>query len=141
MKSLKCLLVLLTMLYLPLVFAASPVGLWTTIDDKTGEKRALVELVETNGVLNGKILKVYSQPGDTGMCKKCPPPFTNKPVAGLTFMWGLKEGGDDVWDGGLILDAKSGKIYRVKVTVKNNKLYVRGYIGVSLLGRTQVWVR
>ena len=142
MRTLKFSLVLLmTMLYLPLVFATSPVGVWTTIDDITGEKRAVVNLVETDGILTGTIIKTYPQPSDTGICGKCAENFKDKPIVGLQFLWGLKDRGDGVWDGGRILDAKSGKIYRAKVTVKDDKLYVRGYIGVSLLGRTQVWVR
>lgn len=142
MRLLKFLLVLmLTVLYLPLACAESPVGMWTTIDDKTGEKRAVIELVEKGGVLNGTIVKVYSQSDDTGVCAKCPDKFKDKPIIGLQFLWGLKDRGDDVWDDGKILDAQSGKIYNVKATVKGDKLYVRGYIGISLLGRTQVWVR
>ena len=142
MRLLKCAFVLmLTMLYLPLALAESPVGMWTTIDDKTGEKRAVIELIETGGILNGTISKVYSQTGDMGICTKCPDNFKDKPIKGLQFLWGLKDRGDNVWDDGQILDARTGKIYRVKVTVKGDKLYVRGYIGVSLLGRTQVWIR
>ncbi len=142
MRLLKCPLVLmLTMLYLPLAFAESPVGVWTSMDDKTGEKRAEIELAETDGILNGTIIKVYEQAGDTGICVKCPDNFKDKPIIGLKFLWGLKDRGDGVWDDGQILDARSGKIYHVKVTVKGDKLLVRGYIGVSLLGRTQVWMR
>lgn len=54
-------------------------------------------------------------------------------------MWGLKQEGDNEWGGGSILDPKSGKIYRAKITAQGNKLLVRGYLGISLLGRTQVW--
>lgn len=142
MRLLKCAFVLmLTMSYLPQALAGSPAGMWTTIDDKTGQKRAVIELVETDGILNGTISRVHSQTGDLGICAKCPGNFKDKPIKGLQFLWGLKNHGDNVWDDGQILDARSGKIYRVKVTVKGDKLYVRGYMGVSLIGRTQVWIR
>ncbi|WP_367605887.1 DUF2147 domain-containing protein [Legionella sp. W05-934-2] len=144
MKQLKLFLVSLMMLsFVPVAMAASgsPTGTWTTIDDKTGKKRAVVSVSESGGVLSGTIIKVYKQPGDTGYCKKCPGQFKDKKVQGLTFLWGLKKEGSNVWGGGQILDPKNGKIYRAKVTLKGNKLYVRGYVGVSLLGRTQVWVR
>lgn len=137
----KTLLGLLAVCYLPLAFAGSPTGTWTTIDDKTGEKRAVVRVSESGGTLNGTIVKVFSQPGDTGMCTKCPGAFKGKKVKGLNFLWGLKANGENEWDGGQILDPKTGKIYKAKMTLKGNKLYVRGYMGVSLLGRTQVWVR
>jgi uncharacterized protein (DUF2147 family) len=129
------------MLYLPLAFAMSPTGTWTTIDDKTGKKRAVVRLDVANGSLNGTIVKIFSQPGDTGICTKCTGALKDKPVEGLQILWGLKDKGDGVWSGGQILDPKSGKIYRAKLTLKGNKMYVRGYVGLSMLGRTQVWVR
>jgi uncharacterized protein (DUF2147 family) len=128
--------------YLPLVFAGqSPVGKWTTIDDTTGAKRAVVNVSVSGGTLGGTIVKVYAQAGDTGVCSQCPGAFKDKKIQGLRFLWGLKDDGDGEWSGGYILDPKSGKIYRAKATLKGDKLYVRGYIGVSLLGRTQVWVR
>jgi len=144
MKMLKMLCISLFLLgFMPAAIAGSnsPLGTWTTIDDKTGKKRAVVSITQSGGKLYGTIRKVYKQAGDTGYCKKCPGRFKNKKVVGLTFLWGLKKQGNNVWSGGRILDPKSGKIYRAKVTLKGNKLYVRGYIGVSLLGRTQVWVR
>lgn len=121
--------------------AASPVGTWTTIDDKTGAKRAVVSISSSGDVLNGVITKVYPQPGDTGICSACPGAFKGKQIQGLRILWGLKKEGDNQWGGGSILDPKSGKIYRVKATLDGNKLYVRGYVGVSLLGRTQTWVK
>lgn len=124
-----------------LSFAASPVGQWTTIDDKTGAKRAIVSVSESGGQLSAVIKKVYPQPGDSGICSACPGAFKDKKIQGLRFMWGLKKEGNNQWSGGTILDPKSGKMYRAKVTLEGNKLFVRGYVGVSLLGRTQTWVR
>ena len=143
MKQLRNIIVtFVALLFVPLAFAASPTGTWTTIDDSDGQKRALVRVYESGGKLYGKIVKVIrKRPGDTGMCTNCPGKFKGKKIQGLTFMWGLKKSGPNEWTGGRILDPKKGKIYRAKVTLKGNKLYVRGYVGVSMLGRTQVWVR
>ncbi len=129
--------------FIPLALAASnsPLGTWTTIDDKTGKKRAVVRITQSDGKLYGTIEKVYKQPGDVGICSKCPGNFKNKKILGLTFLYGLSKQGKNVWGGGQILDPKTGKIYRAKITLRGNKLYVRGYMGISLLGRTQVWVR
>ena len=130
------------MVFMPIAMAQqSPAGLWTTIDDKTNEKRAVVKLVVNNGVLSGTIVRVYPKPGDTGICMNCPGQFKDKPMIGMEFVWGLKEKHPNYWYGGHIIDGKTGKIYRVKMTVKGNKLHVRGYIGLSMLGRTQVWER
>lgn len=141
LKKILCTL-MLAILSLPLVAAQrTPEGLWTTIDDNTGKKRAVVRLAVKNGVLNGTIERVYPQPGDTGICTKCPGDFKNKPIRGMKFVWDLKERSPGDWEDGYILDAKAGKIYRVKMTMKGNKLYVRGYVGVAMLGRTQIWER
>ncbi len=119
----------------------SPLGNWTTVDDKTGEKRAIITISESGGVLNGVIDKVFPQPGDTGICDKCPGAFKGKKIQGIQFLWGLKKEGSNEWGGGSILDPKTGKVYKAKATLDGNKLHVRGYLGVSLLGRTQTWVR
>lgn len=129
------------MLCLPLVAAASPAGTWTTIDDKTGQKRALIRISDSGGSLSGTVVKIFPQPGDTGICQKCPGAFKGKKIQGLTILWGLKNKGNGVWDGGHILDPKTGKMYRAKITEQGNKLLVRGYVGISALGRTQVWVK
>lgn len=127
--------------FIPNVFAASVSGTWTTIDDKTGVKRSVVRLVESGGQISGRIIEVYPQPGDTGICSKCPNNFKDKQIKGLRFLWGLKKKNDNTWDDGTILDPKSGKLYRAKITLDGNKLFVRGYIGFSLIGRTQIWTR
>lgn len=124
----------------PAVLAASqaPVGNWVTVDDKTGAKRAVVTITESGGVLSGVIDKVYPQPGDTGICENCPGAFKGK-SSGTAVYVGIKERRDNQWSGGSILDPKTGKIYRAKLTAQGNELLVRGYLGISLLGRTQVW--
>ncbi|GGI80915.1 DUF2147 domain-containing protein [Legionella impletisoli] len=137
----RLLIAVLTVLYIPFAFAASVEGLWTTIDDKTGKPRSVVRLSESGGKLTGSVVNVYKQEGDTGKCSKCPGQFKDKPIKGLQFLWGLEKKNESTWTGGKILDPKSGKIYNAKITVKGNKLYVRGYVGMSMLGRTQVWVR
>jgi uncharacterized protein (DUF2147 family) len=122
-------------------FAKSPAGTWTTIDDTTGKKRAVVEVSVQNGVLHGTIIEVFKQAGDTGLCHNCPGAFKGKPVKGLQFLWGLKEDSDGEWSGGHILDPKTGKIYKAKLSLEGDKLLVRGYVGISLLGRTQTWIK
>lgn len=122
----------------------SPAGLWKNIDDVTGKPRALVRITETNGTLQGKIEKVYPGPNESQnpKCEKCEGANKNAPVIGLLILDGLKKDGDQ-YTGGKILDPDNGKTYGSKVQLieGGSKLSVRGYIGVPLLGRTQVWVR
>ena len=122
----------------------SPVGLWRTIDDKTGKEKSLVRIVEANGELRATIEKLFREPHEepNPNCDKCPGERKNKPVLGMMIMTGLKKSGSE-YDGGEILDPANGKTYRVKMWTAEGgkKLNVRGFIGVSLLGRTQVWLR
>ena len=122
----------------------NPVGLWRTIDDKSGKEKSLVRVVESNGQLQITIEKLFREPGEepNPLCDKCPGERKNKPVIGMQIGNGLKKDGD-VWSGGEILDPQNGKTYKCKVWLedKGKKMNVRGFIGVSVLGRTQVWVR
>lgn len=137
----KWLTMSLSFLLSSVLAAQSITGQWTTIDDATGKPRAIVNLSVSGGVLQGRIIKVFPQAGDTGICSKCPGQFKDKPIKGIGFIWGLKQKSEGEWTDGHILDPKTGKVYRAKMTLKGNKLDVRGYLGISLLGRTQVWVR
>ncbi len=122
----------------------SPVGVWRTIDDKTGKEKSLVRITEINGELRGTIDKLFREAGEEANpnCDKCPGEKKNKPVIGMTILTGLKRDGQE-YAGGEILDPANGKTYKCKMwtTDGGKKLNVRGFIGVSLLGRTQVWVR
>ena len=124
--------------------AENPVGLWRTIDDKSGKEKSLVRVTESNGQLQLTIEKIFREPGEepNPLCDKCPGEKKNKPVIGMQIGNGLKKDGD-VWSGGEILDPQNGKTYRCKVWLedKGKKLNVRGFIGVSVLGRTQVWIK
>jgi uncharacterized protein (DUF2147 family) len=124
---------------------ATPAGVWRTIDDKTRKERSLIRIVENNGVYTGKVEKILNpQPDDdpNNLCRKCEGERKDKPVIGMTILWGLKKDGDH-WSGGEILDPKNGKIYRARMKLVDGgrKLEVRGFIGISLLGRSQTWQR
>lgn len=121
--------------------AQSVTGTWKTIDDETGQAKALVQITENaNGELSGRITKLFNKPDM--LCDKCEGERKNKPVIGMNILWGLKKTNDG-WGNGKILDPKNGKTYSAKARLIDNgtKLEVRGYLGVSLLGRTQTWER
>ena len=85
---------------------------------------------------------LQSDQGPNPICKECEGERHNQPVTGMQIVWGLKQDGDE-WNGGHILDPNNGKVYRCKMSVTEGgqKLEVRGFIGFSLLGRTQTWER
>jgi uncharacterized protein (DUF2147 family) len=122
----------------------SPVGLWRTIDDSTGKPRGLVRIMETNGQYQGRVEKTFPKPGEDSnpKCEKCDGARRDQPVIGMTILWGLKKQGEE-YNGGEILDPENGKIYRARLKLDDGgkQLDVRGFIGFSLLGRSQIWVR
>ena len=122
----------------------SPVGLWKTIDDNTGQPRGLVRVSQVDGEYQGKVEKIFPKSGEVSnpSCDKCEGTRHNQPVIGMTILWGLTKQGDE-YQGGEILDPENGKVYRAKMKLEDagKKLHVRGFIGFSLLGRTQVWLR
>ncbi|OLL32039.1 hypothetical protein BTH42_08780 [Burkholderia sp. SRS-W-2-2016] len=122
----------------------SPVGTWQTIDDHTGQPKALVQITQDgNGELSGKVIKGLS-PNDRPdrRCTECTDSRKDQPILGMTIIDNMKKDGD-AWDHGQILDPENGKLYKCKMHLEDagNKLVVRGYIGVALLGRSQTWVR
>lgn len=125
----------------------SPVGIWKTIDDKTKAERAIVEIFERDGKIFGRIQKTFPKPEDKPNCEKCPGAEKDKPIVGLEILKNVKKDSDDPkdlnWSGGTILDPNNGENYKVKLELLDDgkKLKVRGYIGFSLLGRTQYWHR
>lgn len=124
--------------------AVTPVGRWTTIDDDTKKPKSVISIYEENGKLFGKIEKLYREPSEdqNPVCDKCEGALKNQPILGMVIMKDLKKD-DDEWTGGTILDPANGKTYKCKIAVEDGgkKLKVRGYIGMSLLGRTQHWVK
>lgn len=125
--------------------AADPLNgtVWKTIDDKTKQPKAIVKFTEQkNGSLSASIQTILT-PGEENACKKCEGPYHNKSLKGLRIVQGLKNAGDNSYENGTILDPQSGKTYKLKgeIVEGGKKLELRGFIGVSVLGRNQVWIR
>ena len=129
--------------------ADTPAGTWKQVDDATGKPTSIIQITETDGKLQGKVLQVMNESpddvardGSPPKCTQCSGTNKDQPIIGMTIMWDVSKDGD-VWNGGKILDPKTGKIYKVKLTLSNagQKLDVHGYIGFALLGRSQTWDR
>jgi uncharacterized protein (DUF2147 family) len=147
MRTLKITLLMLSALvfntHLSFAATSSPVGLWQTIDDSTGKPRSLIRIKENNNEYSAVVEKglLATDTGD-GVCSKCTDERKGQRIIGMTIARGLKQDGDK-YDGGEILDPDNGKTYKCKMTLNQagNELEVRGYIGISLLGRSQTWKR
>lgn len=135
----------LALLFLSLgsfMLAQSPVGVWKTIDDETGKAKSHVQIYEQNGDLYGKVIKILTPGKENAVCTGCSGANKNKPINGLVILEKVKKVGKNKWDNGTILDPNKGKTYSVSIELKDaNKLKLRGYMGFSLLGRTQYWER
>ena len=123
--------------------AQSPVfGNWRTVDDETGRAKSIVQIsVNAEGELEGKVLEIlHSDRGPDPICENCPGDKNGQPIKGLVILWDMEKKAPGEWAGGRILDPKHGKVYKAKLRLRDDgKLEVRGFIGFSLLGRTQVW--
>lgn len=121
---------------------STPVGTWKTVDDKTGKEKSHVKIYETkSGKLQGEVVKILTPGKENAKCTDCKGDKKDKPIKGMVIIWGMEKDGDE-WVNGKILDPNSGKEYSCKMKLKNNNtLEVRGFMGVSLLGRTQTWTR
>ena len=121
--------------------ADSPIGLWKTIDDKTGAARAIVRIYEQDGRLFGKIESSFTAGADHRVCIACTDERKGRPIIGLIIIRNMKRT-DGEYSGGDILDPDTGSVYHCKLHVEGGtRLVLRGYIGFSLLGRNQTWQR
>lgn len=121
--------------------AQTALGKWKTIDDETGKAKSVVEIYENNGKVYGKVIEILDKSKEDKVCEKCDGAKKGKPIKGMVILEGLKKEGSS-WEGGTILDPNSGKVYKCTLTLDGqDKLKVRGYVGISLLGRTQSWQR
>jgi uncharacterized protein (DUF2147 family) len=122
-------------------FSQTILGKWTTIDDETNIEKSVVEIYESGGKIYGKVVEIKEAEHRNKKCTNCTGVDKDKPILGLVIIKNLSKDGD-VYDGGTITDPKNGKVYRFKMYLDGqDKLVVRGYIGFSLFGRSQTWIR
>ena len=134
-------IVLVSLLTITGIQAQEVFGKWTTIDDNTGEARSTVEIFEKGGKVYGKIVAITDPEKRDRLCEKCTGDDKNRPILGLEIVKGLEKVGDK-YEGGYITDPDNGKRYKCYIELEDaNTLKVRGYIGMAILGRTQLWQR
>jgi len=117
------------------------VGKWKTIDDNTGDTKSIVEIYEEDGKIYGKVAEILVEGRKDAVCKECEGKDKDRPIKGLLIIRGLEKDGNE-YNSGKILDPENGKLYKCYIELEEkDKLKVRGYIGFSLIGRTQYWYR
>jgi uncharacterized protein (DUF2147 family) len=102
-----------------------------------------VRIVEINGEYIGTVVAVFSPPADSPnpLCTECKGDLKDKPTVGMTILHGVKRLPDG-YSAGEILDPDEGQVYRCRLAQieGGRKLEVRGYIGIPLFGRSQIWI-
>jgi uncharacterized protein (DUF2147 family) len=113
-------------------------GVWKSMSERTGQAEALIRITESDGQFSGTVIRVFSPPAASAnpLCELCPGELKGKPVVGMQILHGQRGEGE-------ILDPDEGRVYRCTLTLLEDgaKLEVRGYVGISLFGRSQVWLR
>ncbi|MGA3161510.1 MAG: DUF2147 domain-containing protein [Terracidiphilus sp.] len=118
----------------------SAIGHWQIVDSD-GTPGGQAEIYVENGKLFGRVTQV--RPGRTpqDLCDKCSGEYKNQLILGMVIMRNFHPDGED-WVGGTVVDPENGWVYKGKIWSEgNDKVHLRGYIGISLLGRTEVWTR
>lgn len=120
----------------------TPVGRWRTFDDRSGQERGLVLIEEHGGMLTGRVVGILDPHEAVRVCEKCTDARKGQPILGMTILTGLRHEGDR-WTGGEVLDPETGSVYHCSMRLEDGgaKLVLRGYIGISLFGRSQTWLR
>jgi Uncharacterized protein conserved in bacteria (DUF2147) len=120
------------------------VGLWQATDEESGQPTGWFLIKDHDGVYDGIIAKMFLQPGQdpSVACVQCRDDRHDKPWLGLEIIRGMKQEGLKYEDGS-ILDPRDGNVYSAMMTLTpdGQTLVVRGYLGISLLGRNQYWKR
>jgi uncharacterized protein (DUF2147 family) len=116
-------------------------GKWNSFDEETNEIESVIEVYKKDGKAYAKIIEITDPERQEATCFKCKGKRKDQRILGMDILTGLKKN-DDEWSGGKILDPKNGKEYKCYIKLlDDNTLKLRGYIGISLLGRTAIWKR
>lgn len=138
----KLFLVLSIFLFTNIAASQSIFGKWKTIDDRTGNPKAIINIFKKDGLMYGTVEKIVEPGKENARCSKCDGDLKDIPVVGMTIIDGLKEDEDGEWRGKTLFDPEQAMTFRCKIWLNPdnfNELKVRGYL--AFIYRTQTWIR
>jgi uncharacterized protein (DUF2147 family) len=117
------------------------IGMWKNLDDEDGKEKSHIKVYEENGELKAQVVKLLPN-AKLRVCEACKGALKNKPIEGMFIMSGMKPQKDGTYSDGTIVNPKNGKTYSCTISLENKDIMkVRGFVGVSLLGKTQYWYK
>jgi uncharacterized protein (DUF2147 family) len=121
---------------------SSPAGWWQPIDAQTGKPQGLIRIYEERGLFFGRIEPSSPSDDSSQKCTLCTDERKDQPIIGLVLIRNMRLQGDE-YVGGDILDPDTGRLYGCKFRLADGgkKLMMRGYLGISLIGQAQTWLR
>ncbi|WP_299665465.1 DUF2147 domain-containing protein [uncultured Polaribacter sp.] len=132
-----------TILFITVAFSINSqtiFGKWNSKND-AGKVDSVLEVYEKDGKAHAKVVEILNPNRKDALCQDCKGEYKDQPILGLNILSGLEKD-DDEWSGGTVLDPRNGKVYKCYIKlVKPNKLKLRGYVGLSLFGKTAYWER
>ena len=122
-------------------FSQTIFGNWNSYDEETNKIESVIEVYEKDSKAFAKIVSISDSNRSAATCVECSGKRKNAQILGMNILTGLKKDGNE-WSGGKILDPKNGKEYKCYLQLlDNNTIKLRGYIGISMFGRTAIWKR
>jgi uncharacterized protein (DUF2147 family) len=126
-----------------IISAQSITGLWQTVSED-GVAKSEVRIWKSGDEYMGRVAEIYRKDKRDARCTECDrdDPRYNEKVLGMTIIKGLEKTGENMWENGTILDPQNGNVYKCKMRINDDgDLVVRGFVGISLVGRSQTWKR
>ncbi|NKI27291.1 DUF2147 domain-containing protein [Arenibacter sp. 6A1] len=123
-------------------YAQNVFGTWKTIDDRTGNPKAIINIYKEDGLMHGQVVEILEEGREDAVCTKCEGDRQGEPILGMKIIEGLEKNDKGEWKGSTLFDPEQAMTFRCKIWLNPenpDELKVRGYL--AFIYRTQTWIR